>query len=214
MDALVGWLSGVGLGVLYLFIFLASLIEGVVPVMPGDIAAALLAFLAARAGGDLGLTITLVTTGSILGAIVMWGIGRRFGAEALARVFHRLGWRGAEHRTEEAEQRVEKAYRQYGWIALFVSRFVPGVRAVVPAVAGALRLPFWEAILIFTVASTLWYGSISWIAFRVGRDWETVRSTIQAMARDVGLGAIAAAALLLVVVLWRRRRGRSDGPRP
>lgn len=212
MDALTAWLGGVPLGALYLFIFLAAFIEGILPLMPGDVAAALLAFLAARSGGDLTITITLVTSGSILGAIVMWSIGRRFGGAALARLFHRLGWAGAEHRSEEAQQRVALAYRKSGWVALFVSRFLPGVRSVVPAVAGAMKLPFWEVAIIFTVASTIWYGGISLIAFRVGRDWETVRGTVGAFAKDVGLGAIALAGLL-VLLFWRARRKRALGPK-
>lgn len=212
MDAFAAWLGGVPLGLLYLFIFLAALVEGILPLMPGDVAAALLAFLAARAGGDLALTITLVTTGSILGAIIMWGIGRRYGVDLLKRLFHRMGWSGAEHRTEEAEQRVAVAYRRYGWGALFVSRFLPGVRAVVPAVAGAMRLPFWEITIIFTVASTLWYGGISWIAFRVGKDWESVRAAITGFARDVGLGAFGLAAVLLLL-FWRHRRRVARGNR-
>jgi membrane protein DedA with SNARE-associated domain len=210
MEAFAAWLGEVPLGLLYLFIFLAALIEGILPLMPGDVAAALLAFLAARAGGDLALTITLVTTGSILGAIIMWGIGRRYGVELLKRLFHRMGWAGAEHRTEAAEHRVAVAYRRSGWVALFVSRFLPGVRAVVPGVAGAMRLPFWEITIIFTVASTLWYGGISFIAFRVGKDWESVRTAIGGFARDVGLGAVAVAGLLLLL-FWRARRKR--GPR-
>lgn len=208
MDALLGWLSGVPLGGLYFLIFLASLIEGVIPLMPGDVAAALLAFYAARSGGLLAPTILAVTAGSVLGAILMWWIGRRFGAEWVAKRIAKLGFAGGEEKIEAAEHRVEDAYKQYGWVALFVSRFLPGIRAVVPAVAGALRVPFWEIAVIFTVASGLWYGVISWIAFRVGEDWATVRSTLEVVARDVGLGAVVAALVLVFFGwrIWKKRR--------
>jgi membrane protein DedA with SNARE-associated domain len=208
VDALLGWLSGASVGSLYLLIFLASLIEGVVPIMPGDLAAALLAFYAARSGGQLAPTILAVTSGSVLGALVMWWIGRRFGAEWVAHRIGRLKIAGGEEKIEAAEHRVEDAYRQYGWVALFVSRFLPGIRAIVPAAAGALRIPFWEVTLIFSVASGLWYGAISWIAFRVGEDWALVREQMERLARDVGLGAVAAALVLAFFGwrLWKRRR--------
>lgn len=207
MDTLTGWLSGASLGSIYLMIFLASLIEGIFPLMPGDLAAALLAFFAARAGGQLAPTIFIVTSGSILGALVMWWIGRRFGAEWVAHRIGKMGFGKVEVKLEAAEHRVEDAYRQYGWVALFVSRFIPGVRAVVPAAAGALRIPLWEVTLIFTVASGLWYGVISWIAFRVGEDWATVRHQLEVVARDVGIGAIVAA-LVLLLLGWRLLRRR------
>ena len=213
MDAMATWLAGVPLVALYALLFGASFIEGVIPLFPGDLATAMLAFFAARAGGALVPTITVVTSGSIGGAIVMWWVGRRFGAEWLAHQMGRFGFAKTEHRVEVAEQRVEDAYREYGWVALFVSRFVPGVRAVVPAAAGAIGLPLWEVTAIFTVASLLWYGGISWIAFHVGRDWPSVRQTLEEVARDVGIGAIAAAVILLLLVwrLWRRRRQARAG---
>lgn len=210
MDALTGWLGGVPLGALYALIFAASLVEGILPLMPGDVAAAFLAFMAARAGGTLTPTILAVTGGSVIGALIVWWAGRRYGADWLARRMHRMGLTRAEHQIEEAEQRVEAAYRRYGWVALFVSRFVPGVRAVVPAAAGALRVPFWEVTVIFTLASTLWYGTIAWIAFHVGRDWASVKAAIAEVARDVGAGSIAVA-LVLVLIGWRLvRRRRAD----
>jgi len=215
MDALLGWLSGASLGSLYILIFTASFVEGVIPLMPGDVAAALLAFYAARSGGLLAPTIAAVTAGSVLGAVVMWWIGRRFGAEWVAKRIAKLGFAGGEEKIEAAEHRVEDAYKQYGWVALFVSRFLPGIRAVVPAVAGALRVPFWEIAVIFTVASGLWYGVISWIAFRVGEDWATVRSTLEVVARDVGLGAVVAALVLVFFGwrIWKKRRAVKAAPK-
>lgn len=218
MDALTGWLGGVPLGALYALIFGASLVEGILPLMPGDVAAAFLAFMAARAGGSLTPTIIAVAAGSVIGALVVWWAGRRYGADWLARRLRRLGLTKAEHQVEEAEQRVEAAYRRYGWVALFVSRFVPGLRAVVPAAAGALRVPFWEVTAIFALASVLWYGTIAWIAFHVGRDWASVKEAIAGVARDVGLGSIIAA-LVLLLIGWRLvkrrraavRRGEQSG---
>jgi membrane protein DedA with SNARE-associated domain len=210
-----GWLSGVPLGALYALIFGAALLEGILPIMPGDAAAALVAFLAARAGGALAPTIFMVTCGSLSGALIMWWIGRWYGTEWIAHQIGRFSPGVAEQTVEQAERRVEDAYRRYGWIALFVSRFVPGVRAVVPAAAGALRIPLWEVMAIFSVASTLWYGGISWIAFRVGADWPSVRATIKVVARDVSVGAVIAG-LVLVFVGWRlwRRRKRAKVAEP
>jgi membrane protein DedA with SNARE-associated domain len=210
VDGILGWLQGVPVGALYALIFGAAFIEGVLPLMPGDIAAAGLAFLAARAGGALPATVAAVTIGSLLGALVMWWVGRRYGAEWLAHRLGRMGLTRVEHQIEEAEHKVEDAYRRYGWIALFVSRFLPGVRAVVPAAAGALRIPLWETMAIFAVASTIWYGGITWIAFHVGSDWASVKATLERVARDVGLGAVAVAAVLAFVARrwWQKRKAK------
>lgn len=195
---------------LYALIFGASLAEGVLPPVPGDVAAAFLSFLSARAGGLWLPTTLAVALGSVAGNTVPWWLGRRYGAEWLAHQIGRFSPQ-SEHKAEEAERRIENAYREYGWVALFISRFLPGIRAMAPAAAGALRVPLWETAAILFAASMLWYSVVTWIAFKVGSDWAEVKAALTRVAQQFGLGA---AALLLVGGgvgwwLWRRRRRRA-----
>ena len=48
METVLAWVSGIPLGIVYLMIFLTAVAEGLIPLVPGDIVAALLAFIAAR----------------------------------------------------------------------------------------------------------------------------------------------------------------------
>jgi membrane protein DedA with SNARE-associated domain len=207
VETVLAWADGIPLGVLYLLIFLSAVAEGLIPVLPGDVIAALLAFIAARSGGALVLTAGLVTIGSVTGALGKWWLGRRFGAAWLSERMEQSGYRRSGSGFWGAEAKVEAAYRRFGWTALFASRLVPGIRAVVPAAAGALRIPFWEVALLFTAASSIWYGSIVWVAFRVGSDWATVQARLELVLRDVGSVA-AVLFLLLGIGFWRWRRQR------
>ncbi len=210
MEALLAWVAEIPLGVVYLLTFLTAVAEGLLPVVPGDVVAALLAFIAARSGGTLALTAALVTVGSVSGALGMWWLGRRYGAAWLAAQVDRLGFHRTGGGMEAAEARVEAAYRRFGWTALFASRLVPGIRAVAPAAAGALRIPFWEVAALFTAASAIWYGLIVWVAFQVGSDWASVRLRLEGILRDVGgVAALAFLALGLAFWFWRRRRRRA-----
>lgn len=204
------WLASVPLAGLYALVFLASFIEGIIPPVPGDVATAFLAFLAARAGGALLATILCVVVGSVAGSAVVWWLGRRYGADWMARRLVRFHLTKDVERAERAERRIEAAYKRYGLLSLFVSRFVPGVRAMAPAAAGALRVPLGRTLAVFTVASFVWYGAITWVAFTVGNDWPTVRGVIGRLSRDVGLGAIVVALVLVLIGwrLWKRHRTR------
>ncbi len=210
MEQFLGYFDGISPVVLYALIFVASYLEGLLPIVPGDLATAFFAFLAAQAGGHFPPTMVAVVVGSVLGALTLWYLGLRLGADWLARTTDRMGFHKTGEGMESAEGKVEDAYRKYGWIALLVARMVPGVRAVVPAAAGVLRIPFWEVAAILTAVSIVWYGTITWLAFRMGTDWAVVQAAVTRVLREIGLGASGVALILIGVgvVIWRRRRRR------
>lgn len=207
------WIEGLGAGSLYALMTVLAFVEGAAPPIPGDVTIAFLAFLSARAGGLWLATTIAITTGSVGGNSVTWWIGRRFGAEWLTHQLGRIGLAKRELEAERAEHRIEEAYRRYGWIALFISRFIPGVRAMTPIAAGAMRVPLWETLGILYLSSFVWYGVLIWIAMKLGRDWEGVKAGMTQFAQGAGLGALAVGAIFAVVawVLWRRRRARKQG---
>lgn len=205
-------LAALPLEALYGLIFLASFAEGVLPPVPGDVAAAFLAFLSARAGGLWFPTTLAVTLGSVGGNSVVWYLGRRYGTAWLTRQMARFAPKRTVEKAERAESRVEQAYREYGWAALFLSRFIPGLRAMAPAAAGAVGVPLWEMLIILFTAALIWYGAVTWVAFKVGEDWEAVKAALAQLAQGAGLGA---GVLILILAglgwwLWRRRRARAE----
>lgn len=203
-------LEGLSAGSMYVLMGALAFVEGAIPPIPGDVAAAFLAFLSARAGGLWFPTTVVITTGSVGGASIVWWVGRRFGAEWLTHQLGRIGLAKSELKAERAEHRIEHAYRQYGWVALFLSRFIPGVRAMVPIAAGAMRVPLWETLGIMWISSFLWYSVLVWIAMKVGSDWDEVKGTMTRFAQGAGLGALGLALVLGGIGwwMWRRRRNR------
>ena len=47
---------------------------------------------------------------------------------------------------------------------------------MVPAFAGALRLPLLPTVAMIATASALWYGVITYVAFQVGADWPRLKA--------------------------------------
>lgn len=208
LQPFLSWIEGLGSGTLYVLMAGLAFVEGAAPPIPGDVTIAFLAFLSARAGGLWLATTLAITTGSVCGNSVTWWLGRRFGADWLTHQLGRLGFAKKELESDRAEKRIESAYDQYGWIALFISRFIPGVRAMTPIAAGAMRVPLWETLGVLWISSFIWYGVLIWIAMKLGRDWEGVKAGIARFAQGAGIGALALAAVIAAVVwiVWRRKR--------
>jgi len=101
---------------------------------------------------------------------------------------------------------MRELHRKYGAASLFLSRFIPGVRALVPPFAGALRLPALPSLVSIAIASGIWYGLVSYLAFRAGAaDWNALTGRISSVGRWIAIAAgvvIAAGAL----VWWLRQR--------
>jgi membrane-associated protein len=210
LQPLVERLEGASAEALYGLIFLASFAEGVLPPVPGDVAAAFFAFLSARAGGLWLPTTLAVTFGSVGGNGVVWWLGRRYGTRWLSKQMARFHVAKDAETAARNERRVEEAYRQYGWMGLFLSRFIPGFRAMAPAAAGAMGVPLWEMLLVLSAAAFIWYSVITWIAFKVGEDWLAVKAALTSFAQGAGIGATGLLAVLALVAwwLWRRRAKR------
>lgn len=196
MNALLAWLADLPTWALYSSLAVIAAAENVFPPLPADTVVGVGSFLAARGSGSLIVAATSVWAGNLLGALGMYFVGRRYGSAALMKRFG-----GAD-----AEARIERMYKSYGVWALFVSRFLPGVRAVVPPFAGALRLPLRQVIPAMATASAIWYGAIAWLGFRFGQNLEELKTLIGTATRTSGLVAVAIVVLAGGFIWWRRRR--------
>jgi membrane protein DedA with SNARE-associated domain len=201
MAELLAWLASLPAPLLYAAIALAAFAENVFPPLPADTVIALGAFVAARGSGtELGVW-GATMLGNIGGAMSMYAVGHRYGLPWLQRRFPAVFPPGAAERFSER-------FASQGVLAVVVSRFLPGVRAVVPPVAGALRIGAWRALLAMSLASGVWYGVVCVLAFRAGSNADALLARVAEQQRILGLVATAVVVTAISILLWRRRATR------
>ena len=203
MDGVIAWLTALPLFVLYPLMTLAAAVENIFPPIPADTVVALGSWLAGRGEGSALGAFAATWFGNVGGAAAMYFIGRTHGAAWMQRRFPGLGNAGGQ-------KRLEALYGKYGVAALVVSRLIPGVRALVPPFAGAMHVPPLQAIGAMAIASAVWYGIISYVAFNANANWSQLMEKIKGYGT---LTAVVAAALLAIGLgIWyvRHRRHQAE----
>lgn len=165
-------------------------------VLPGETAVVLGGVLASRGHLSLATLAAVVVVAAVTGPIVGYEIGRRMGDRLFAaRVMRRLP--GGPHRARQA-------LRDRGGLAVMLGRFVAFVRAVMPAAAGAVRVPYRTFLIYNVLGGLVWGVGYCLLGYLAG-------SAYGAVERRVGTGLAVAVALILVAALgvWAVRRHRA-----
>jgi membrane protein DedA with SNARE-associated domain len=182
---------------LYALIGALAALENVLPIIPADTVVALGAFLAGRGVLDGWVVFGVTASANVASTTAVYALARRYGV-----AFFR-GPLGRRLLPESIMVHIQRAYQRHGTYGLFLSRLLPVWRAVVPPFAGIVGLSPWRAIPPLALASTLWYGVLTWLIVRLGRDLDQVLRLLQQANRV--LGAVALLTLVTVAMLvWRR----------
>jgi membrane protein DedA with SNARE-associated domain/uncharacterized tellurite resistance protein B-like protein len=140
---------------------------------------------------------------NLAGAATVYFLARRYGRRLFAT---RTGRRLLAPRSLAI---IEREYLRFGIAGIFVSRFLPGIRAVVPPFAGLVGLSPLRTFVPMALASGIWYGSLIILATLIGSNWERINSVILGVNRTLGVAALA---LIISAIGWyllrRRRRQR------
>lgn len=199
LDGLVGLPAWLVLGLVFLLPALeASTFVGVV--VPGEIAV-LVGGVVAHAGRlPLWAVMVAASIGAVLGDNVGYQVGRRYGTALLDRLPKRLVGSG------DLQQALD-VVRRRGAIAVVSGRWVAALRALVPGVAGAGRVPFRSFLLANLAGGISWASAVALLGYGAGAGYRSVEHRL-GLGSEVLLGVFAA--LVLVWVVRRRHIRRSD----
>ena len=96
-------------------------------------------------------------------------------------------------------------YERFGIAAIFLTRFLPGLRSIVPVFAGVSRQPLILVSLPIASASAIWYGVLIWLGALAGQNLDVLRGLLGRVNGVLLVVAVLIAALA-GVWWWRTRR--------
>ena len=205
LTGLSGWVADVMTALGAPGVGLMTLLETVFPPIPSEVVLPLGGFLAQQ--GRMGLTAVLVcaTLGSVLGALLLFGVARRIGQQRAVALLARMPLVDAEDADAATAW-----FLRHGRSAVFFGRLVPGVRSLISLPAGAARMPVGTFLLYTTAGSLLWNALLVGAGYALGTQWENVRGYADLLDRAVIAALVAFVAWLAVRRLRKRSAARRD----
>jgi membrane protein DedA with SNARE-associated domain len=157
-------------------------------IVPGD-TIVLVASTGVTSWPDFFWLLTAVLIGSLIGETIGFSIGRFFGPKLRA---SRLGRRIGEKNWELADTLVKRR----GGLAIFISRFMPVLHSVVPAVAGMTKMPYRTFIFWTFLACALWTSMYVGVGFLARASYEQLSDNLR-VAVFVGIGILVVFLILI-----------------
>ena len=205
MDAVVDFILAQDPGVVMVLLVILSAVENVFPPVPADLAAALGTFWAVRTGRSplwIGFMCFVANQASAI-AVYFW-VRARGEAVLRSRVFRSL-------LPEEIQPLIAKNIDRFGGMGVFLSRFLPGLRAAVLPFAAIHGLSPARTLLPAGAASFLWYAALTMAGSALGLAYDDVRAMVARVTGVLGvIGVIVT--LTLIAAVWqlaKRRRAEA-----
>lgn len=165
-------------------------------VLPGETAVLLGGVLASTGRLTLGVLVVLVVVAAVVGDSVGFEIGHRMGP----RVLRVRPLRRHQSRLEAAQGYL----RARGGRAVVLGRWTAFLRAVMPALAGASRMPY-RRFLAYNVAGGLAWGvTVSLLGYFAGASYQRVATGLGETSAVIG-----AVLVVGIAVAWLRHRHRT-----
>lgn len=187
----------------YLAVAALILLENVFPPIPSELILPMGGFLVHETGMELPGVIVAATAGSVLGAFILYGVGRLLTPERLTSFFDTrpmrlLGFKGSD---------VSSAigwFDRKGQVTVLICRCIPVVRSLISIPAGTAKMAMAKFALYTLVGSAVWNSVLCSLGWGAGSAWHNVVSEAEWVSDIVKYAIFALVGVAAVVWVVRR----------
>ncbi|HEV2886711.1 MAG TPA: DedA family protein [Jatrophihabitans sp.] len=168
--------------------------------LPGETAVIIGGVLAYRHSVSLTVMAMVVVAAAILGDSVGYEVGKRYGPRLLgSKIF-------AKH--QDAIAGGQRSLRNYGGRAVFLGRFTAFLRAVMPGMAGASRMPYRKFLLFNALGGLTWGLGFTMLGYLAGASYHKLEN----YAGKASQAFLLVVILAMVIIGVRRHRAKATVP--
>jgi membrane protein DedA with SNARE-associated domain len=182
---------------------LLILLENLIPPIPSEVILPLAGFRARTGTLDIFWVWVAATAGSVLGALLLYGLGAWLGYDRLHRF---AGHRWFILASQTDLERGREVFERHGGKMVLLARCIPFLRSVVSIPAGIAGMPLVRFTALTAIGSGVWNAAFLWFGWIVGENWGQVQNWIAPVSYIV----LALVAVGLVILVVRRTRARAS----
>ncbi len=157
----------------YLGVFLLIALENIFPPIPSELILTFGGFMTTYTSLNIVLMIVFATLGALVGALVLYYIGKIFNKERLTRIVSGKVGKVLRLKAEDIEK-ADHWFDTKGHITVFFCRFIPIVRSLISIPAGMSEMPMKKFLLYTTAGTLIWNTVLVTLGSIMGKNWENI----------------------------------------
>lgn len=190
----------------YLGVFLMIALENVFPPIPSEIILPFGGFMTTYTSMTVPGVVIASTAGSVVGAVILYGIGLLLDVERLEKIIDRFG-----HILRVTKEDVHKAdawFDKYGiWTVLFC-RMVPLIRSLISIPAGMSNMKFWLFLVFTTVGTLIWNIILVSVGAALGDNWDRITEFMDVYS-NIAYAIIGIGIIIFLVYFFNKKRKKA-----
>ncbi|WP_322923670.1 DedA family protein [Paenibacillus campi] len=190
----------------YAGIALIIALENVFPPIPSEIVLPFGGFMTTNSSLTIIGVIIAATIGSVLGAVILYGVGRLLDVERLEKIVER--WGHILRVKKEDIYRADAWFDKYGYWTVLFCRMIPLVRSLISIPAGMSNMKFGLFLLFTTIGTVIWNSILVIIGATLGDNWQRITEFMDIYS-SVAYVVIAVGGIGFIVWYVKRQRGAS-----
>ncbi|AMX00740.1 DedA family protein [Rummeliibacillus stabekisii] len=187
----------------YIGILILIAVENIFPPIPSEVILTFSGFLTTTSDVTMTGVIIFSTIGSMIGAVILYGIGRLLDVKKLEIIVDRWGY--LLRLTRKDIKKADEWFAKVGIWAVLIGRVVPIVRSLISIPAGMAKMNLGVFLLFTALGSLIWNSVLVYIGTRVGSSWGEIVSYIDTYSNLVVLLLSFLILFFIVRLFWRRR---------
>ena len=178
-------------------------IENIFPPIPSEVILSFGGFMTTYTKLTVVGVIIASTIGSLIGAVVLYGVGRLLNKERLIAICNSRVGQLLHLKSQDIEKSEEWFVSKSKGAVLFC-RCIPIVRSLISIPAGMSKMNFMEFMVLTTIGTVIWNTAITLLGRLAGNSWEIVSNGLSEYSHILIIGAI----LLCLIIMFRKKISR------